>query len=246
MTLNISNVVNVLCANESTGTASITPIGGTPAYTYTWLPTGGSASTGTNLAQGNYTVTVSDINSCVNTTTLEITGVSQPLNISITDTIKPNCEGQNNGLITVDVTGGTPSYTYLWNNGITTPSNNNIGPSNYTVTVTDANSCTSQLVITLECYTEFFIPEIFSPNGDGKNDFFVIKGLQQYPNNKITIYNRWGNKVYEKEKYSNDWDGKPNVTTGTGSNVLASGTYYVVFDKGDGDKPYAGYVQLEY
>ena len=244
----ISNIINVNCFGGNNGSASVTTTGGTPIYSYSWLPGGGSTSTGTNLAQGIYTVTITDNNNCTKTNTVEILGISQDMNISITDTVKPDCGNYTNGSLTVGVTGGTPTYTYLWNNGSTTPSNTNITNSTYTVTVTDANNCSKQLEITLDCFTSFFIPEIFSPNNDGKNDVFEIKGIYQFPNNKLTIFNRWGNVVYQKEKYNNEWDGKPNVNTGTGSDLLPQGTYYVLFDFGDDGKneTYKGYVQLEY
>jgi large repetitive protein len=77
----------------------------------------------------------------------------------------------------------------------------------------------------------------FSPNGDGLNDFFTIEGLEKYPNNRLCIYNRWGTQVMETKAYKNDWDGVWN------NQRLPDGTYFYVFDRGDG-KPVYGYVQL--
>ncbi len=54
---------------------------------------------------------------------------------------------------------------------------------------------------------DFFIPEGFSPNGDGVNDPFVIRGISHYPKNTFVIFNRWGNKVFETVNYQNTWDG---------------------------------------
>ena len=53
--------------------------------------------------------------------------------------------------------------------------------------------------------TIFFIPEGFSPNGDGINDLFVIKGLDMYPHNSIVIFNRWGDKVFAASPYQNTY-----------------------------------------
>ena len=247
MTLNVVGTTSVLCANASTGSASITVLGGTPAYTFNWLPAGGTSSVGINLSQAIYTVSVSDVNLCTNSTTVQILGVSTPLNVFIKDTIRPDCGNFVNGTVEIGVTGGTPSYTYLWNNGVTSAINNNITSGSYTVVVSDANNCTVQFDYQLDCFTELFIPEIFSPNGDNLNDKFEIKGIYNFPNNKLTIYNRWGAMVFQKEKYNNDWDGKSNVNTGTGKEQLPAGTYYVLFDFGDGIKKiYTGYVQVEY
>ncbi len=62
------------------------------------------------------------------------------------------------------------------------------------------------------------IPNVFTPNGDGLNDRFVIKNLLQYQGRELTVVNRWGNQVYKSDNYNNDWDG--------GS--LAEGTYYYI------------------
>jgi len=71
-------------------------------------------------------------------------------------------------------------------------------------------------------------PELFSPNGDGVNDYYVIGGIEKYPNNRILIYNRWGNKVYDKVGYLNDWDGYANVKFVIGSKELPVGVYYYI------------------
>ena len=51
------------------------------------------------------------------------------------------------------------------------------------------------------------IPNGFTPNGDGKNDVFEIRGLNQYYENELTIVNRWGNEVYRQRGYQNTWNG---------------------------------------
>jgi gliding motility-associated-like protein len=93
--------------------------------------------------------------------------------------------------------------------------------------------------------TDLFIPEVITPNDDGKNDFFVIKGGRKL---KLTVFNRWGNKVYEKGEYDNTWNGYPN-TSGLilGHNKLPQGTYYYIIEFSDGEnKPITGYVVLQY
>ena len=94
-----------------------------------------------------------------------------------------------------------------------------------------------------------FIPEGFSPNGDNINDFFVIKGLPTNGNNHLTIFNRWGNKVYNHPNYSESapWDGTPNVSGTIGKDKLPQGTYYFILDlKGSGIKPITGFIVLQY
>lgn len=93
---------------------------------------------------------------------------------------------------------------------------------------------------------EFFIPDVFTPDGDGKNDFFVIKGLNGNVDNSLVVFNRWGNKVYEKTSYDNTWDGIPNVSGTFGSQKLPPGTYYYIFEAKDGSKPITGFIVIQY
>jgi gliding motility-associated-like protein/uncharacterized repeat protein (TIGR01451 family) len=95
--------------------------------------------------------------------------------------------------------------------------------------------------------TELFIPGGFSPNGDGKNDFFVIKGLDKTIENTLIIFNRWGNKVYQMDNYDNTWDGTPNTGGTLGNQKLPQGTYYYILEFKNSDlEPVNGYVILQY
>jgi gliding motility-associated-like protein len=79
-------------------------------------------------------------------------------------------------------------------------------------------------------------PELFTPNGDGDNDRYVIKGLQRYTDNSFIVYNRWGNKVYEKNNYYDDWDGIANVRSAIGNKKLPVGVYYYILNYGGKEK----------
>ncbi|MBI3509209.1 MAG: gliding motility-associated C-terminal domain-containing protein [Bacteroidetes bacterium] len=126
------------CNGQATGTASVTVSGGTPAYTYSWSPSGGSGAGAINLPAGNYSVTVVDANGCVITQTLAIT---EPPALTLSMTAVPaGCNGQ--GSATATVGGGTPGYTYSWSSGGTAATEPNLNPGTYTVTITDANGCT--------------------------------------------------------------------------------------------------------
>ncbi len=92
-----------------------------------------------------------------------------------------------------------------------------------------------------------FIPEGFSPNGDNINPYFTIQGLPTDRENSLTIFNRWGNKVYYSSNYDNSWDGTPNVSGTLGKNKLPQGTYFYILDmKGSGVKPITGFIVLSY
>jgi gliding motility-associated-like protein len=74
------------------------------------------------------------------------------------------------------------------------------------------------------------IPEGFSPDGNGDNDFFVIENLDQFPGSSIKIFNRWGTEVYSNENYDNTWDGTSTNSMNVGGDKLPTGTYYYIFD----------------
>jgi gliding motility-associated-like protein/uncharacterized repeat protein (TIGR01451 family) len=92
--------------------------------------------------------------------------------------------------------------------------------------------------------TDFFIPEGFSPNGDGINDLFVVRGIVNYPHNKIEIFNRWGNKVFDASPYQNKWHGKATFGIRVGGGELPVGTYFYLLDLGDGSKVIKGTIYL--
>ena len=95
------------------------------------------------------------------------------------------------------------------------------------------------------------IPQFISPNGDDKNDVLIIDNINFYPNNELLVFNRYGNLVYKKNGYNNDWDGSVSANTnsiifnGNGSQPLPDGTYFYILDLGiDGLEPYKGYLQI--
>lgn len=113
-----------------------------------------------------------------------------------------------------------------------------------------ANLCDKAKVYVLVTEYLFRIPNAFTPNGDGINDFFEIIDIDLYPGNTITIVNRWGNKVYEAKNYGIDtypvfWDGSANAGSTFLGNELPSGTYYYILDLGNGQNPIAGSIYLD-
>ncbi len=111
-------------------------------------------------------------------------------------------------------------------------------PDSFTYAICNEVNCdTATVFVTVEC-TGLEVFNAFSPNLDSKNDFFKITGLQNYPNHKLYVYNRWGNLVFEASNYQSDWFG-----TWEGKD-LPDGTYFYVLDLGEGEKPLRGYVQL--
>ncbi|UGU15043.1 gliding motility-associated C-terminal domain-containing protein [Sinomicrobium kalidii] len=90
----------------------------------------------------------------------------------------------------------------------------------------------------------------FSPNGDGNNDFWKIEGIENYPDNTVSVYNRWGDMVFRVQEYdnhSNVFRGQANKLTGLGAGKLPSGTYFfdVQFREGDEVKTVKGFVVIK-
>ncbi len=96
----------------------------------------------------------------------------------------------------------------------------------------------------LDCLT-IDIPDAFSPNNDGINDFFEVPNLYKYPNNIIKIFNRWGVEVFQAAPYRNDWDGR-SIHPATFGEELPSSTYYYILDLGEPNIPvFTGYIYLK-
>lgn len=140
---------NITCNGTCNGTATAAPTGGTAPYTYLWSNSNTTSGL-TGLCAGTYTATVTDANGCV---AIDSVVITQPasINASIGSSTNVTCFGLCNGSATVNVIGGTPNYTYLWNTvpPQNTPTASGLCSGNYTVTVTDANGCTAAASVTI-------------------------------------------------------------------------------------------------
>jgi gliding motility-associated-like protein len=110
----------------------------------------------------------------------------------------------------------------------------------YTITVTSADNCESSDDVLVTILKPLVIPNVFSPNGDGVNDRWIIKYMEQYPNSSVEIFNRYGAKVFERKGYSssNAWDGTKN------GNPLPIGAYYYVIRINNGKEPLSGIISI--
>lgn len=200
-----TNQTPVLCFGGSTGSASVTAIGGTPNYTFNWSNNGGTNFSITNKPAGYYTVTVTDAHSCTASASVNIT---QPLAaLTATGSSTDAACGQANGSVTVTATGGAGNYTYHWSNNATTQSVSNLNSGTYLVTVTDANSCTASAAVTVSSATSNFAVTIAGQNATCGLANGTATAL---PNNPTNVTYHWSN----------------NSTTGAVSG-LAPGTYSV-------------------
>lgn len=144
VSISVSNVTNVACFGGSTGSITVSGSGGTAGYTYA-INAGsfGASATFGSLAAGNYTLRVRDLNGCENSTPVTVTQPTSALSATVLSTTPANCFGSSTGAIDLGVSGGTSGYSYAWTNGATSQDLTNVAAGSYSVTVTDANSCTT-------------------------------------------------------------------------------------------------------
>ena len=108
----------------------------------------------------------------------------------------------------------------------------------YQVVVTSAHGCQTMATVSVKVLKFLIVPNVFTPNGDGVNDFWNVKYLESYPNNKVDVYNRFGERVYSSIGYSVPWDGRYN------GSYLPPGTYYYIIDPKNGREVIAGNVTI--
>ncbi|MES2837338.1 MAG: gliding motility-associated C-terminal domain-containing protein [Bacteroidota bacterium] len=179
-------------------------------------------------ASGSYNVTVTDSKGCASKSDDVVITVGDSLNLTLTS---PIFEGGYNvskhnlsdGSIDLTVTGGFAPYKYFWSTQAITEDIADVPANNYHVVVVDEINCIDTAYIVLTNPPALELPTVFTPNGDGQNDFFVIRGVEVYPGTEVAIYNRWGNVVYNNKDYKNEWDGAAKS-----SGKVPDGTYFVV------------------
>ncbi len=243
VTINILNALLVTTAGDAVicedDMSSITATSNfpDPNNTYTWTLDGSAfpqnTATITTNEPGIYEVTVTSSSGCSGTETFQVLVEKIPVAPVVT------CASVLDGTYTYTWTSvsGSGGYEVSLDGGNTwiTPSTGINGTSHQTTTQTSnfvvhtlsGGVCRSSDASALAA-CEIFIPNIITPDGDGKNDTFVIKNLLQYPNSKLFIYNRWGTEVYNHNNYEafNNWDGSG----------LSAGTYFYILYLPDGTK----------
>jgi gliding motility-associated-like protein len=227
-----------ICPGLSVGLGgNPTGSGGVPPLSYSWYPTTGlsNANVANPTAYPNvttkYVVTVISANGETKRDTITIFIYNAYLNAGHDTTIQ---QGQtitmhaqtNSGLTGVF---WTPVDGHIYNQNTLSPDVFPASTTIYTVTATysfNGNVCTvyDDIKVIVIKSSNLFFYNTFTPNGDGSNDFFYIGNIEQYPDNVLEIYNRYGQKVFTKTGYLNDWDGKYL------NDELPGGTYFYVLD----------------
>ncbi|PJA08583.1 MAG: hypothetical protein COX70_03330, partial [Flavobacteriales bacterium CG_4_10_14_0_2_um_filter_32_8] len=214
--------------------------------------TGGFA-TGTTMSLSS-TVGEANIQTLFSTNIILTQGFQQPVtsNNSVVDyeIINESCPGAGNGSIYVSNVLGCPEpYSVIITAvGDSVPlGQDTLSTGNYEVSIIGSNGCSYQLPLFVGLDSDEACELVFyhgiTPNGDGKNDAWIIENIELYPENTVQIYNRWGVEVWFQKNYDNDkvvWEGNKGI--GKEGIKMDDGTYFYVAIVGG--KDYKGWVEL--
>jgi gliding motility-associated-like protein len=199
---------------------------GTSTVTVTIKDNGGVANGGTDTLRRSFNIEVATLG-------------------AVTITSDKGTSISKGDVVHLTATGGT---TYQWDaaDGIISGQQSAIlevrpmENTTYHVTVSNAAGCSNAADFTITVVADFKIDatNLLTPNGDGKNDKWVIRNLDSYPDNEVQIFDRAGRLVYTRRNYSNDWDGTMN------GSPLGEGTYYYVLKIQGGAKTAKGYITI--
>lgn len=178
------------CFGLNDGAIDATVTGGTTAYNYSWS-SGATTEDLVAILAGSYTLTVTDLNGCVESATFEVDEPNAPLSI-VTFVTDVDCNGDNTGILESEVSGGTIPYTYAWSNGETIPEITDLLAGVYTLTVTDAQGCTAFTGATVNEPPALVVTPIITDAScygfdDGQIVLNISGGVQPY-------YFYWGNQ----------------------------------------------------
>ncbi|MBD3638008.1 MAG: gliding motility-associated C-terminal domain-containing protein [Crocinitomicaceae bacterium] len=235
------------CINDGLITANVTGLSGGVFSTSDSLnlvldTTSGAIDLAISSAGGPYSVQYLTNGACPDSSQVSITIYGQPVAEAGPD--QEIYFTYNTNLEAVPPTSGTGVWTILTGTGTI------VDDSLATSEITDLENGTTTLLWTVDngvcpsssdqvtiTVSGLFIPEVVTPNGDGKNDVFEISGIELLPNT-VQIFNRWGQKVYESTDYQNDWNG----TNANGKELVDDTYFYVVTAK---ETKFTGFVVLK-
>ena len=231
---------------------------GGPVPTYQWLVDGSAVAgattpvfTSTTLRQGQIvTLRLSTTNGCGQPVTAVSNGVVARISPPVDVDAGPDKEILAGTSVTLQGRAdGTYPVTWTPTTGLTFLGSDRLSPSaSPTVTTTytlsaGAGGCADSDEVTVTVRPPIRIPNAFTPNGDGRDDTWQIEFIEQFPENTVSVFNRWGNRIFSADNYSraNEWRGDIN-----GQPAPVGTYYYVVVTKGPLGKSYSGAITVLY
>ena len=240
----VTEVTDVSCFGLTNGTITISAAGGVEPYMYGVGNDSTMQGEGLfeHLAAGIYNAVVSDANGCV--VGVQVS-VSQPEQIDMSVVVtEPTCRDKKDGIIEILASGGTLPYEYALDSNVSDTSLfEGLGSGKYSVVVTDANGCfviERGVVVPLNSRDCIEIPDVFTPNGDGINDEWIIENIDMFPEAHIYVFNRWGQLLYKGMVNDAPWDGRFR------GHYVPAGVYTYIVDLGEDLEKYEGTVTVIY
>jgi gliding motility-associated-like protein len=241
--VSLSSPDYTICPSEcseitAVGTSSFTP------FTYSWSNNAAFVGDSTLACNsGVVTVTMTDAQGCIAVSTATVVDDIIPVASFTATPPSPVNPGQLiNFTSTSTIASGSITST-VWSFGDGNGASGN--PVNYaysasgtfpvTLIVTGTSGCADTMTVNYVVDAIIEIPNVFTPNGDGKNDLLKFKNLEVFGSNNLTIFNRWGKKIFEQENYKNDWNG----------GGFNDGTYFFILSVPNATpNAYKGHVQI--
>ncbi len=202
--------VSPRCDNEEDGIVELIASGGNGApYFYVW-DDGVTNANRYDLTSGRHSVIVTDVKGCTTTKDIYVAPKKLAMDFRLDEV---GCSEQADARLVVNVDGATMPYK-LYMNGEQVYQNQKIMAGDYTLTLVDADSCTTSKTMLVEPNkgANLFFATAFTPNGDGLNDTYEVKGSDEcITNARFEIFTRWGGKVFSTERpFEEFWDGTIN------------------------------------
>ena len=242
ITVNALPTVSATVSNTLVCAGQTVTLSGTGASTYSWSDGLMDNVAFTPSVSSTYTVIGTTIEGCKDTAFVKITVNPNPT-LTVVSSNNISCEILS---ATLTVSGAN---TYTWNTGektvsiVVTPTIQ----TTYAVEGLGENGCINTATFAQIVVCNAIVPDVivfsgFTPNGDGVNDFWKIDNIREYPKNHVTLFNRWGQKIYDVKGYDNVTNYWPNAEEV--STLLATTYYYIIDLNGDGKKLKKGWVEL--
>ena len=227
-----ADVTDNSCFGDATGEIVLNVSGGVPniqipRYNFFWDNPNLEGQRLRNVSGGEYLVMIEDANGCEEEITVTVEEPEElEFSVETTDDLDGNCTGTARA----EVIGGTAPYFYHWSVEADTTEREltDLCSGSVSLRVTDANGCVASPSVVMGEIFNRGIPclstrAVMTPDGEGRNEEFIIYCIEDYPNNTLEIYNRWGQLVWEQDNYDNTWRG----TTQRGNDVPDGGYFYV-------------------
>lgn len=214
---NVVSTYDVLCKYQNTGSVHLAASGGTPGYMF-WYDNSNQQNSPNfdTLFAGMHTFNVVDAHGCTKSLQQEVFEPDSLLTVSL-ESQEATCINRQDGSITASPSGGIPGYDFEWTNMdnhlvnfSNSPTINNLPTGVYHVVVKDANDCISatQIQVEQQLCCQLFLPNAFTPNADGKNDYFkIVQYGAGVKLGEFRVYNRWGQEMFSTRDVTQGWNG---------------------------------------